>query len=216
MGWIALLVGAYFLGSIPVGYLVARAKGIDIMSRGSGNIGATNVMRELGRTAGLIVFVLDALKGYIPAAVAHYAFERPDWLGSSQEFAFIAGAFAILGHCLSPFLGFKGGKGVATSLGVIIGTSPLLAGTIFGIFLLMLLFTRYVSLSSIVAVTALPILGWVYKDPATLIGAYIALMLLVIYRHRSNIERLRNGTERKFTFGSKKEPPNQEFVGERP
>jgi acyl phosphate:glycerol-3-phosphate acyltransferase len=207
MAWLAVLIGAYLLGSIPFGYLIAKSKGVDIRSVGSGNIGATNVIRAVGKTAGIVVFLLDVSKGLIPSLVAHHLIQRPEWLGSQQEFAFIAGLTAVLGHCLSPFLGFKGGKGVATALGAMFGASPLVALTVFAIFLLSLAISRYVSLSSLIAACALPLFGWLYEDPPTLIGAYIVLAVLLFLRHRSNIKRLMDGTESKFTFGSKR--PNE-------
>src|SRR5436309_2849877 len=103
---VLLIIGAYIVGAIPVGFLVARARGIDILHFGSGNIGATNVHRALGKWLGLLVFFLDVSKGMVPAAIAFY-------LTASQGLAFAAGMAAVAGHCLSPFLGFKGGKGIA-------------------------------------------------------------------------------------------------------
>jgi acyl phosphate:glycerol-3-phosphate acyltransferase len=206
MDWVWLLIGAYFFGSIPFGYLIARAHGIDITRVASGNIGATNVMRALGKGYGLLVFFLDVAKGYVPAALAHYAIQKPDFLPTSQEFAFVVGMAAVVGHCLSPFLRFKGGKGVATGLGAMLGATPWMALTVFGVFLVLLAITRYVSLSSILAVLTMPIFGVLYRDPPSLIIASGGLAAFIIYRHRGNIRKLREGTENKFTFGKKTGP----------
>src|SRR5579859_1780423 len=120
----ALLVAAYFIGSIPVGYLVSRAKGVDILKVGSGNIGATNVWRVLGWPLGSTVLLLDVVKGLLPALAGYQ-------LLNGQLDAFVVGMGAVAGHSLSPFLKFKGGKGVATGLGVLVGTSPWVAACAF-------------------------------------------------------------------------------------
>jgi len=196
-----LLVAAYVVGSIPFGYLIARANGVDILKAGSGNIGATNVYRVLGSTRqgkwlGLGVFLLDVLKGFLPAATGYYL------LGHSQLWAFLIGMGAVAGHCLSPFLGFKGGKGVATGLGVVFGSCPLVAASAFGIFLISMALTRFVSLSSLIAAIALVPLGFAFQVHYVLIWAFAALALFVFYRHRPNIKRLLSGDEPKFVFKS--------------
>jgi len=196
----ALIVGAYFIGAIPFGYLVAKVKGVDILSAGSGNIGATNVIRVLGKRLGMLVFVLDVLKGFLPAIAAYLL------LGHSQVDAFAVGMGAVAGHCLSPFLRFKGGKGVATGLGVLFGASPMVALCALGIFILVLGFSRYVSLSSILAAIALVPLGFLFHIHTVLLWAFGALTVFVVYRHRANLGRLRGGTEPKFLAKS----PNQE------
>src|SRR5438309_1342791 len=149
---VALAVGAYLIGSVPVGYLVARAKGIDILHFGSGNIGATNVYRALGKWLGLMVFILDVAKGAVPAVVAYQA-------SASQATAFWIGIAAVAGHCLSPFLKFRGGKGIATGLGAVMGSCPEVACCALAIFLVSLLVSRYVSLSSIIAALCILPLG---------------------------------------------------------
>jgi acyl phosphate:glycerol-3-phosphate acyltransferase len=212
MEWIALLLGAFVLGSIPFGYLIAKARGVDIRATGSGNIGATNVLRTLGRGPGLFVFLLDVSKGAVPAFAA-YSLPRPEFLAHYQELAFLAGMAAVIGHTFSPFLGFRGGKGVATGLGAMLGTSPLVALCAFAIFLALLLATRYVSLSSIIAALLLPLWGGFFKDPVTLVVAYALFGLYIVSRHTSNIDRLRKGTERKFTLG-KSEPPEERPASE--
>lgn len=189
-----LLLGAYLLGSIPVGVLVARAFGVDIMKIGSGNIGATNVGRALGKKASIPVFLLDMLKGLIPTLVARSLF--PD----RQELWFLSGAMAIIGHSFSPFLRFKGGKGISTALGMTLGTSPLVALCAFGLFSATLGTTRFMSLASIVGVLATIPLGLLFKDSLWVLGGYGLMSTFIIYRHRANLKRLKDGIEPKFSF----------------
>lgn len=190
-------LGAFLLGSIPFGYLAGRMRGIDLRQHGSGNIGATNTLRVLGVAPGIIVLLLDVLKGYLPVLLAGRLPLDP-W-GTMA-----AGLLAILGHTFSPFLGFRGGKGIATSLGVLLGLSPPVAGASLLAFLLVVLATRYVSLGSIVAAITQAALFWVWHHPAPyrLLGLLAALFVLV--KHRDNIGRLRSGTESK--IGGKKAP----------
>lgn len=197
MPWPAYLLLCFFVGAIPFGVIVTRAKGIDIRKVGSGNIGATNVIRAVGKPLGFMVFVLDVLKGLAPALCAGMV-GAPSFVGHGQEWAFIAGFAAVLGHMFSPFLGFRGGKGVATGLGVMFGTTPIVAALVFGIFILLLATTRYVSLSSMVAASSMPFLGFALGDPPSLLIAYTVLAIVVVIRHRDNIRNLRQGTERKF------------------
>ena len=189
---ILLFVGSYLLGSIPFGVLVAKSRGVDIMSVGSGNIGATNVVRVLGKGPGYLVFFLDMLKGLIPALIARWLF--PD----NQEYWFFAGMFAVIGHSLSPFLKFKGGKGISTALGMTLGSSPVVALIALGIFLAILLGTGYVSLASIFAVVSTTPMSILFRDSLWVTIGFAALSVFVIYRHKANIIRLRNGTESKF------------------
>jgi len=200
----ALLIalGAFLLGSIPTGYLVARAKGIDIRQHGSGNIGATNVFRTLGKPLGILVFVFDALKGF--AAV---------WLamkfgGSSAWPGIIAAVAVIAGHNYTPWLGFKGGKGIATSAGTLLALAPWAVLCIAIVWFVVFKVSRYVSLASISAAAALPVAvaalwsaGCGGNGP--LLGFTVLISALAIWRHRSNIQRLRAGTESRFE-GKKK------------
>lgn len=196
-----LALGAFLLGSLPTGYLVARAKGIDIRKHGSGNIGATNVFRTLGKTAGSFVFLVDALKGF--AAV---------WLGTrcggGSEWAGIVAAIAsIAGHNYTPWLGFKGGKGIATSAGALVALMPTAVLTIAIVWFAVFLATRYVSLASICAAAALPVAVGVlwsagYGGSAPLFGFSVLIAALAIWRHRSNIKRLLGGTEHRFQRNS--------------
>ena len=196
-----LLVGAYLLGSIPFGVLVARAKGVDVMKVGSGNTGATNVMRALGKGPGFLVFFLDLLKGLIPALVARWLF--PD----RQELWMLGGAMAIIGHSFSPFLKFKGGKGISTALGMTLGTSPIVALISFAIFVVLIVGLRYMSLASMIAVVSTIVIGRILGDSMWVTVGFSLLAALVIFRHRSNIQRLRNGTEPKFKLGRTIETP---------
>lgn len=183
-----LCVGAFLLGSIPFGFLAGRLRGVDIRKHGSGNIGATNVMRELGVVPGVAVLLLDVLKGLIPVLLAR-RWELDAW------WVMGAGLLAITGHTFSPFLAFRGGKGIATSLGVLLGLSPVVAAASLGLFLWAAWLTRYVSLGSLVAAPTQALLFWLLPHPLPyrLLGLLAALF--VIAKHRGNIERLRSGTE---------------------
>ncbi|MDQ2985860.1 MAG: glycerol-3-phosphate 1-O-acyltransferase PlsY [Armatimonadota bacterium] len=190
---------AYFGGSLPFGKWIAAARGVDILKEGSGNIGATNVWRILGPKFGLLVFALDVLKGFLPS------FLLPVFLGAAlgdPRWGILFGACAVLGHSISPFLGFKGGKSVATALGVMIGITPVVAGLAFSTFLLTLLVTRYVSLGSIIGSISAPVFAAVFGFPKVVVIVYSVLAALIVYRHRPNIRRLASGDEAKFTMGS--------------
>jgi len=196
---ITLALGSYVLGSIPFGKIVASMHGIDITKQGSGNIGATNVLRVLGKGPGIFVLVLDALKGFLPALAALLLFGSP-------FVALLIGAMALIGHCSSPFLGFRGGKGVATGLGVLIGAVPLLALLALVTFAILFAATRIVSLSSMSAAVVLPVAAYLLGfglDAAVMLAV---LALLVIIRHRSNISRLLAGTEPKLDIKRKDRP----------
>jgi glycerol-3-phosphate acyltransferase PlsY len=235
--WLCPLI-AFLLGSIPFGLFIARMKGIDIRQHGSGNIGATNVLRVIGKKHGITCLLLDALKGFIPVVIAlnlvqiegrrvgipipgldAFALHLPaaEQL-TAQLVHVLTGLFAILGHNYSPWVGFKGGKGIATSAGVLLGLFPF-----FGVMLLIVVWvivfftTRYVSVASIAAAAALPILThlgsrfhhvnndkslptlWeagTWNKPLFVFSVVIAA--LAIWKHRGNIQRLMNGTENRF------------------
>jgi len=189
-------IAAYFLGSIPTGYLVAKARGIDIRSVGSGNIGATNAFRVLGAPAGITVLLVDAIKGFI--ACRFIAFGP----NPGETHHMIAGVCAILGHNYTCWLKFKGGKGIATSAGVMVAWTPVgfaIAATTFAI---VLAISKYVSLSSICAAIALPIGVWLTGGSLRMIVLTSLVSAMAIYKHRSNIQRLMAGTESR--IGSKK------------
>ena len=188
---ILLIIAAYLLGSIPTGLLLAKAAGVDIRSSGSGNIGATNVYRTLGRSVGILTLSGDCLKGAIPVVVARY-------FGMSDLWIAAAGLAAFLGHVYTIFLGFKGGKGVATALGVFLAVSPAAIGSALLIFVAVVWKWRYISLGSISAAMAMPGMVAVFdsRPPVVVMAAIVAL--LVVWKHRENIKRLRSGTESKF------------------
>lgn len=190
-----LCAAAFLLGAVPFGFLAGKLKGIDLRKEGSGNIGATNAWRVLGKGPATVIFLLDTLKGYLPVLIAHRLALDPAWVVG-------AGLSAILGHTFSPFLGFKGGKGVATSLGVLLGLSPMVALVATSFFALTVYLTRYVSLGSILAAAHQAVLFLLLPHPLPyrLFGLLVAVF--VIAKHRPNIERLRAGTESK--FGQKK------------
>lgn len=198
---ILIVCGAFLLGSIPTGYLVARAKGIDIRQHGSGNIGATNVFRTVGKPLGILVFVADALKGFLAVFAAGRVAEGGTLGG---EWLVIAAAVAVIaGHNYTPWLGFKGGKGIATSAGVLLALMPVAVAAMTAVWFSLFSLTRYVSVASIGAAAALPVAVWILWQSETggngpLFGFSLVISALAIWRHRSNIERLRQGTESRF------------------
>jgi len=188
---IMFVIAAYLLGSIPTGLLLARAFGVDIRSAGSGNIGATNVYRTLGRKVGVMTLVGDCLKGLVPVLAAKYFGVSGGWIA-------MVGLAAFLGHVYTVFLGFKGGKGVATALGVFLGVSPATVLAALVIFSLVLWKWRYVSLASITAAAAMPVLIALAGQESFIILMSLVIAAIVIFKHRGNIERLKAGTENKF------------------
>jgi len=197
LAYISIVVAAYFLGSIPTGYLVARAKGIDIRTVGSGNIGATNAMRVLGKPAGIAVLLADALKGYAAVAwLCPLLMARFDGAaGEAETLCVLAGVAAVLGHNFTCWLKFKGGKGIATTGGAYLALAPLAVGIALAAFILCLLLTRYVSIGSIAAAIALPTAVWCLSNNLFLGIVTTVLGLMAIYKHGSNLKRLMNGTE---------------------
>jgi glycerol-3-phosphate acyltransferase PlsY len=189
---LVLVIVAYFLGSIPTGLLLAKMLGgIDIRSTGSGNIGATNVTRTLGWKVGALTLAGDCLKGVIPVAAARL-------LGFSEGWIALTGFAAFAGHVYTIFLGFKGGKGVATALGVFLAVSPLSVAAAVLVFGGVLRKWRYVSLGSITAAAAMPLLVAVIDRRGLIFIMSIAIATIVVWRHRENISRLTNGTESRF------------------
>jgi glycerol-3-phosphate acyltransferase PlsY len=183
---------AFIFGSIPFGYVIGKLKGVDVRQHGSGNIGATNVSRVLGKKYGALVLFLDALKGALPVLILKV-------LGFSLEYQVLSGFFAILGHCFSPFLKFKGGKGVATGLGVFLVVSPKITLIAFFIFLLVFFLTRYVSLSSITAALSYPVIFRLFGKPSDFTSLLIFLTAFVVVgKHYQNIIRLLKGEEKRF------------------
>lgn len=204
IGWtLALSVGAYLVGGLPFGYWVGLALGVDVRQKGSGNIGATNVWRVLGARAGLSVLALDVLKGFAPAFWLPEALARLGGVDASAEHGLLFGSCAILGHVASPFLGFRGGKAVATSLGVMLAVTPIVAAVALAVFALLFAVTRYVSLSSLAAAGASTVSVQFLADSAAIRIAYVVVALLLVYRHRSNIVRLIRRKEPRFEFSSR-------------
>ncbi len=201
VSFILCVAGAFLCGSVPFGYFAGRLKGIDIRQHGSGNIGATNVIRVCGKGIGIPVFILDMLKGLLPTLAPRWlmsgAAAHDEWMSAA---AVASGFAAILGHMFTPWLGFKGGKGVATAAGVLLGIAPFAMLVALGTWLIFFFTTRYVSLASITAAVAVPAtmmaLMWrAQRWDWVLLSFGIVLGVLVIARHRANIARLLAGTE---------------------
>lgn len=200
---LTVIAVAYFCGAIPNGYLAGRLHGIDVRKHGSGNIGATNVLRVLGKPWGFGVFFLDALKGFTAVRVTLLLVSRTPGADQYAEFyAILAAAVCVLGHSFPIWLKFKGGKGVATSAGAIFGVMPIAAIAIFLVWLLMFQVTRFVSVASITAALALPVAVGVLVARGThgmvLLYFSLAMTAVVVWRHRTNFARLRDGTEQRF------------------
>ena len=190
---ILALVAGFFLGSLPCGFWLARAKGVDIRKKGSGNIGATNVGRILGKEWGYLVFALDALKGWLAVWVA------AEFLQVGDAGAVLTGIAAVAGHVFSPWLDFKGGKGVATSAGVLLGLTPAVLAATAAVWGISFAVKRIVSISSLLAATAFPFLVlWLEPGRHALLLAAFGLAGLVWFRHRDNLQRLIAGTENGF------------------
>jgi glycerol-3-phosphate acyltransferase PlsY len=199
------VIGSYLLGSIPFGYLAGRIAGIDIRTHGSGNVGATNVIRTLGKAYGYPVFVADFLKGLAAVKISTLIGMRaqPEWV-SSEIFGIAAAIASVIGHSFPIWLSFKGGKGVATSAGALFALAPVAAVIAAAIWILTFLLTRYVSLASVAAATALPLIIliaiWLGGGPGrSLFYVSVCLAVVIVWRHRSNLSRLMRGTEPRFT-----------------
>jgi len=187
---ILVVAAAYLIGSIPFSYLVARLwRGIDVRTIGSGNVGATNVMRSAGRAAGLLAFALDFLKGSAAAALGLR-------LGGAP-FGAAAATAAVIGHMFPVWLRFQGGKGVATGAGAFLPMAPAATGCALLAFGLVTAATRYVSLGSIVGALGLAVLAFVFGAPAPVVAAAALCASLIVWKHRGNIRRLARGTERR-------------------
>ena len=200
ISYIIIILIAYFLGNISTSTILAKkVYGVDISTQGSGNPGSTNVLRTLGKKAGAMTFAGDLIKGLIAVFIARgiAIFTGIDEVSA----AYIAVVSVVSGHNWPVSLGFKGGKGVATSLGAMIGMNPVIALSCFGVFLIIVAITKYVSLGAIVGISCSPIMMLIGKNNKGLI-ATLFLTISVIYTHRENIKRLLNGTERK--LGEKK------------
>lgn len=204
--WILIIVavGSYLLGSFPSGYIAGKIAGIDVRKHGSGNIGATNVLRVLGKKYGYAVFFCDALKGLLAVRIALLLVNRIEMPHDYGDFFGILAAVAcVLGHTFPVWLKFKGGKGVATSAGTMFGLMPLAMVAVFLVWVIVFELTRYVSVASVTAAIALPITIGVFlrlhlTDSSVILYSTVLLAIVVCWRHRSNFTRLIKGTEQRF------------------
>ena len=191
--FILIMIAIYLIAAIPTGVVLARLMGgEDVRQKGSGNIGATNVYRVAGKLAGVLTLVGDTLKGFLPLL----AFKT--WLEPTPTQLGIASAVAILGHCYPIYLKFKGGKGVATALGIFLVLSPKVVFFALIVFILTVAITRYISLGSVLAALSAPLLILLLNHPQPIFLATLFIAALVIWRHNSNIRRLLDGTENRF------------------
>jgi acyl phosphate:glycerol-3-phosphate acyltransferase len=198
---ILLFLAAYLVGSIPTAYLYCRLRGKDIRKEGSGNVGATNAARLFGKSAFITVFAIDALKGYLAVRYLVPLFAP---VNIHHEWISIAVLFlAVIGHVWTVFLRFKGGKGVAVSAGGLLALMPQTVFCCLGVFGIIFLFSRIVSLGSICAAVSLPLIAWLRKESGLYIGFSLLLSLFIVFTHRSNLLRLFAGKELK--VGIKKE-----------
>jgi glycerol-3-phosphate acyltransferase PlsY len=192
MDKIILVVVAYLLGSIPFGYLIVRGKsGADIRETGSGGTGATNVSRRAGKAAGVLTLLLDAAKGCVAVLIAR-AVSGEDWVIAAAAIA------ALVGHIFPVWLGFRGGKGVATGVGIFLVLAPIALLCAGVVFVAIVVLTRYVSLGSLTAAVLIPVLVWVLSDSQPLLVAAVVGAALIVFAHRGNIQRLVSGTESRF------------------
>ena len=205
-------LAAYLLGSIPFGYLVARWRGVDIRRHGSGNIGATNVFRVVGKGWGILTFILDFAKGFVPAFLFPWCARRLALPVNGDALAVAGACLAVAGHNWPVFLRFKGGKGVATSAGALLGIAPAAVGIGLAVWLLAFVLSRYVSVASILTAAAAAMSAWwLYfrqDDPDTWLrpGALTLMAAVIIARHKGNIQRLCQGTEHRFALSKPKQP----------
>jgi glycerol-3-phosphate acyltransferase PlsY len=185
-----LVLIAYLLGSVPTGYIVGSLAGVDVRQAGSGNVGATNVARVVGKRHGIFTLIADVAKGFVPVIIAINLDFSPlatAWVGIA----------AFLGHVYSVFLRFKGGKGVATALGVFLALAPWATLVLMLIFAVVVVATRIVSLSSMVAAAAAPVVFWLSSHPPLWVWMSFLIAGMIVLRHRENIQRLLSGTEPK-------------------
>ena len=193
----AWLVGAYLTGAIPFGFLIGKMRGVDVRTVGSKNIGATNVFRTVGKKWGLLAFFCDVMKGFLPTLAARHFAAEPSWLPLA------VGIATVVGHMLTPYMKFKGGKGVATAFGMLIALLPATVRIAFAIFAVTFACSNYISLGSCVAATSLAVMVWIpfldhvgYRDlPLCILVTLIAAF--IVWKHRSNIGRLVRGEENK-------------------
>ena len=184
----AALAAAYLLGSIPFSYLVARRHGVDVRAVGSGNVGATNVMRSVGRAAGLVAFVLDFVKGALASQIGL-------WVEPAGPLPALCATLAVIGHMYPVWLRFRGGKGVATGAGAFLPLVPVATAAALVTFAVVLAVARYVSLASIAGTLVLAFAAFLLGAPTPVVRAAAGMALLIVWKHRANLERIAHGTE---------------------
>lgn len=190
MAWAIWILGAYLVGSVPFGYLIGRMRGVDVRTVGSKNIGATNVYRTVGKGWGLLAFLCDFLKGLLPTLAALR------WSGDAN-LPVLVGLACVVGHTLTVFMRFRGGKGVATAFGMMIALAPLPTLAAFGVFVVTVWLSHYISLGSMLAAVTLGSVVWLVPASPLLRGVATAIAVFVVVKHRSNIVRLAKGCENK-------------------
>jgi acyl phosphate:glycerol-3-phosphate acyltransferase len=193
---IVLVILAYLIGSVPTGYILGRLAGIAVRKQGSGNIGATNIARVVGKWQGVMTLLADVAKGYVPVVTVLY-------LGLNTTVTASVAVATFLGHLYPIFLKFHGGKGVATALGVVLGVAPVATLFLVVIFAVVVLPSRIVSLSSMVAAAAAPVALWAFAYSPMFVAMSVFLFFMIVVRHRANIQRLLSGTEPKFGASSR-------------
>lgn len=188
---IILILFGYLLGSVPTGFILGSMAGIDVRKAGSGNVGATNVARVAGKRQGFLTLIGDTAKGVVPVILALQ-------MGANLTTTVMAGAAAFVGHLYPVFLKFRGGKGVATALGVFVALAPVAALVLILMFIAIALSSRIVSVGSIATAMAAPLILWLFSYPPIVVGMAVFIAAAITLRHRSNIQRLLNGTEPRF------------------
>ena len=183
-----VVVAAYLLGSIPFSFLVARRRGVDVRAVGSGNVGATNVMRNVGRAAGLLAFALDFAKG-VAASLLGRAVEPQSPVPA------LCAVMAVLGHMYPVWLRFRGGKGVATGAGAFLALAPAATVAALSTFVTVLAVSRYVSLASIAGTLVLAVAAFLLRAPTPVVSSAAGMAVLIVWRHRANLQRIAHGTE---------------------
>ena len=188
---IILILFGYLLGSVPTGFILGSMAGVDVRKAGSGNVGATNVARVAGKRQGILTLIGDTAKGVVPVILALQ-------MGANLTTTVMAGAAAFVGHLYPVFLKFRGGKGVATALGVFVALAPVAALVLIVMFIAIALSSRIVSVGSIATAMAAPLILWLFSYPPIVVGMAVFIAAAITLRHRSNIQRLLNGTEPRF------------------
>ena len=194
---IALVAVAYLVGGIPIGVLVSQSRGVDIRQYGSGNIGASNVLRTLGVKVGIAVWLADVVKGLLPVVWSRPLLASMAAIGQMELWLSLVAMAVVVGHCFSPYLKLAGGRGVSTSLGALLAIDWRVGGLVLAVWIVAVALSRYISLGSILAAVSAPLLFTLYTDSPYYLALGVILAILVIERHRPNIERLLAGTEHK-------------------